>query len=303
MLTETRTRGVAQRVHRYEGAGAAGLADGEAGQQHRPGDQQGQGPRVAPRGGAPPGQPGHRGDQAGGDQTAPGMSIALRATCRPTGYAGQGQHRGEDRDGHVDPEHRVPAGVLDQEPPDQRSDRQAETRHPGPDADHQGQFAAGEDLGQQRQRQRGQEGRADALHRPCPDQFHGGGGQAAGGRPGGEQQQTGDEHAAPAQPVAELAAQQYETGERHDVGVDGPLQLVRCGAQVPLDRRHRDVDDGVVQEDGEQRQAGSAHRQHPDPARHDRTGGRGGGHDTPASGVVACTSQAAAGSRMPSADW
>ena len=145
----------------------------------------------------------------------------------------------------------------------------------GPYPDDHGQFTAAEDLGQQRQRQRGQQRRAGTLHRPGSDQHRRTGGKAARGRPGGEQQQAGHEHLAPAEAVAELAAEQDQSREGHDIGVDGPFELVRRGTQVVLDRRDRDVDDGVVQEDREQGQAGGGECQRPRPAARSRlSGGR-----------------------------
>ena len=67
-----------------------------------------------------------------------------------------------------------------------------------------------------------------------------------------------EEDPAAAEQVAERAAEQDQRGEGEGVAVDGPLQAVQRGVQVPADRRECHVDDGPVEhrharaEDGRQ---------------------------------------------------
>ena len=68
-----------------------------------------------------------------------------------------------------------------------------------------------------------------------------------------------DEDPAPAEPVAERAAEQDQAGEREQVAVGDPLQLGQARVEVLADGAQRDVDDGAVEqrhpraEDGRQR--------------------------------------------------
>ena len=56
-----------------------------------------------------------------------------------------------------------------------------------------------------------------------------------------------------AEAVAERAGGEQQAGEDEHVGVDDPLQLGAGCAEVALERRQRDVEDGVVEPDHEQR--------------------------------------------------
>ena len=67
-----------------------------------------------------------------------------------------------------------------------------------------------------------------------------------------EQQQADHEDPLAAVPVAEDAPGEQQRGEHEDVGVDRPDELALRGAQVLLDRRQRDVEDGVVEDDDQQ---------------------------------------------------
>src|SRR6266511_62542 len=59
-----------------------------------------------------------------------------------------------------------------------------------------------------------------------------------------------------AEAVPERPHGEQEPGEDHDVGIEDPLQRRRRRAQFPLQRRHGDVDDRVVDDDDQQ-----AHRE------------------------------------------
>ena len=99
-----------------------------------------------------------------------------------------------------------------------------------------------------------------ALDDPADDQ-RGRVGRQAGGRRGEREDDDADqEDAAAAEDVAEAPAgrEQHREGER--VAVDRPLQAGDRGAEVLLDRRQRDVHDGVVEHDHEQREAHRSER-------------------------------------------
>jgi len=105
----------------------------------------------------------------------------------------------------------------------------------------------GEGGGDQRQRGRGDQRAAGALHRAGREQKGLAVGEPAGQGGGGEQQQPGDEHLAAAEPVPGPAAEQQQPAEGQRVGVDHPFQAGAGKAERPLDVRQRDVDDGRVQ--------------------------------------------------------
>ena len=72
----------------------------------------------------------------------------------------------------------------------------------------------------------------------------------------------GGEHAALAEPVGQRAGQQDQRAQRQQVGVGDPLLGGEAAAEVPADRRQRDVDrrrvdggDRRGQDRGDQRQA------------------------------------------------
>ncbi len=69
---------------------------------------------------------------------------------------------------------------------------------------------------------------------------------------GGEDDDPDDEDQAPAVRVGELAADQHQRGERQRVAGDDPLERREVGAEIALDRRQRDVHDGVVEHDHEE---------------------------------------------------
>jgi hypothetical protein len=58
-----------------------------------------------------------------------------------------------------------------------------------------------------------------------------------GGGADREQQKADDEHAAPAEPVAQGGARQEEDREREGVGIDDPLELGERRAELVADHR------------------------------------------------------------------
>ena len=110
--------------------------------------------------------------------------------------------------------------------------------------------------GQQGERQRDQHGGPDALHGPRGDQPADAGGERGGRRAEGEQAKAGDEHPAPAVPVAERGAGEQQHRERQRVRVDRPLQAFQRGVQVVPDRRQRGGHHQVVERRHEQGRRG-----------------------------------------------
>ena len=88
-------------------------------------------------------------------------------------------------------------------------------------------------------------------------------GRRDGARQRGQREAAGaeHEHAPPAEPVTERAAEQDQPGERERVAVEDPLQAGERGVEVVGDPRQGEVDDGAV----EHRHARAEHggQQHP----------------------------------------
>ena len=70
-----------------------------------------------------------------------------------------------------------------------------------------------------------------------------------------------DEDAPAAVRVRDLAADQHQRRERQRVAGDDPLELGEVGAEIALDRRQRDVHDGVVEHDHEEAERDRGERQ------------------------------------------
>ena len=75
----------------------------------------------------------------------------------------------------------------------------------------------------------------------------------------GEHGEADGERASASPAVAERSGEQEQAGEDDGVGVDDPLQFADAGAELADERRERDVDDGVVDDDDQQ--AHAEHRQ------------------------------------------
>ena len=76
--------------------------------------------------------------------------------------------------------------------------------------------------------------------------------EPAGQRGEREDRDAHDEDEPASVRVGELAADEHEGGEGERVAGDDPLELGQLHAEVALDRRQRDVHDGVVEHDHEQ---------------------------------------------------
>ena len=122
-------------------------------------------------------------------------SMKIRAATMP-----------EDPDRDVDVEDPAPVDVLGDHAADQRPDRQRQRRDAGPDADRHAALPRRERRGDDRQRRRVHQRRADALHDARADQHAGAVREAAEERRRGEDDEADDEDAPPAEHVRELSA-------------------------------------------------------------------------------------------------
>ena len=133
---------------------------------------------------------------------------------------------GDDADRDVDPEHRAPREVLEQQAAGDRADGHGETGEAGPDGDRPAPLAGiAEHVGQDRQRRRHDQRAADAHERPAGDQVDGRRRQRRRGRADGEQHDADLQGALAAEAVAEAARREQQAGEDERVGVDDPLDL------------------------------------------------------------------------------
>ena len=167
----------------------------------------------------------------------------------------QGRQHGADRDRDVEVEDRPPADVLGEEAAEHRPDRQRQRRDAGPGAHRLAALVGGEGIGDDRERPRHHQRRADALDDAADDQRGLVRGEAGGRRGEGEDDHAGEEHPPAAEDVAEPPAGRQQHGEGERVAVDRPLQARDRGPQVLLDRGQGDVHDRVVEHDHEQREA------------------------------------------------
>ena len=119
----------------------------------------------------------------------------------------------------------------------------------------------GEEVHQQRQRDRLDDRAADALHRPGDDQRQLRARQAAGERGEAEQGDADHEQAPLPVEVAEPPAEQQEAAAGEHVGVDDPDQGGLGKAEVGTDRRQGDVDDRHVEHGHQDAEADDAEGQ------------------------------------------
>ena len=110
----------------------------------------------------------------------------------------------------------------------------------------------GEDDRDDRQRCRQDGGATDTHHRPEPDQHLRRRGERAGCGGQTEHDQTHDEDALAAIPIAEHSPGEQQGCEHQDVGIHRPHQLTLGRFQIALDGGQRDVQNRVVENDDQQ---------------------------------------------------
>ena len=179
--------------------------------------------------------------------------------------AGDERQRAERQ---VDPEHRAPLEVAQEEAARHRAERHGETGEAGPHGDRSAPLTrVAEDVGQDRQRGRHDQRPADAHERPAGHQLQGARRQRGRRRADGEQDDADLQGALAAEPVAEAARRQQQSGEHERVGIDDPLDLAVRGVEIADQRRDRHVEDRVVHDDDQQGEA--QHAERPPPPRVD----------------------------------
>jgi hypothetical protein len=150
--------------------------------------------------------------------------------------------------------------VLGQQAARERSDRERERRDPGPDPDRHPPLLGRARRRDDREGRRVHQRRAHALEDACRDQHLAGVGEPTPERREREDDDPDHEEEPAAVRVRELAADQHQRREAERVAGDDPLELGEVGAEVLLDRRQRDVHDGVVEHDHEEAEGDGGER-------------------------------------------
>ena len=191
------------------------------------------------------------------------MSKWRSPSLRDLGQQARGEHRRGDADRDVHEQDPLPAGPLGEHAAEEDADGAAGAGDRAPDAHRLVALSAlGEQDGDERQRGRGEQRGAKALHGAGRDQPTLALSEAAGKRSDGEEDETGDEQPATTEQVGQTTAEEQEPAEDEHVGVDHPREVVLREVQVPTDRGERDVDDRRVEYDYE---LGSGEQRHGQP--------------------------------------
>jgi hypothetical protein len=210
-------------------------------------------------------------DDAGGHQNdTDGVEPFRRAVA--LGEQLGAECRGEQPDRDVEPEDPVPVEPLGDHAADERTGRHGQPGQAAVDTDDQPPPLRGERGGEDRQAQRQDDGRAQALNRACHDQIGRVGSEGACCRGHREQQQAEIEDPPPPEPITEGCGGDDPGGKRDAVGIDRPLQGREVGVQVALHPRQRGDHDQRVEHHHEVR--GRRKAQYPAQL---RRGGRGRG--------------------------
>ena len=191
-----------------------------------------------------------RGDGHGAGQVKrAGSALGAALDQRP-----RRERRGGESDRDVDEQHPPPAQAAGEDPAEEHPGRAAGAGDRAPDAQCAVALGTlGERGGDDRQRRRGDDRRAEALDGAGGDQPPLGLGDPAGERGDREHHEAEHEHPPAPEQVGEPAAEQQEAAERKRVGIHDPREVGACEVQVRADRRQRDVDDRGVDHDHELR--------------------------------------------------
>jgi hypothetical protein len=189
-------------------------------------------------------------DEAAGAQDRAGH-VDAALTGLGLGQEARGERHHEHADRHVD-EHGPAPVHLGQRAAEDQADRRTGTGHRGIHAHGAvARTAGGEGRGDQRQGRGGGECRPDALQGAGPEQHPLALREAAEQRGAGEHEDTGHEHPAAPEQVAQAATQEEQSAEGQGVGRDDPREVLLGEAEVGHDVRHRDVHDRAVEHDHE----------------------------------------------------
>src|SRR3954463_13844630 len=165
-----------------------------------------------------------------------------------------------------------PRERLDEDAPDERSERDRGRHRRAPHADRPGALRTLELGRDQGQRGREQHRRAEPLDAAAGDQHRARAGERGDRAAGGEDGEAEEEQPFAAEPVAERAARQKEAREDERVAREHPLLGGEGQPEVARDRGERDVRRGHVEQ--QQRRRRAHHREGPALAPEDPAGVR-----------------------------
>ena len=152
--------------------------------------------------------------------------------------------------------------MFDRPPANDWSDRRGDCTETGPGADSASTIFFTKGAADNRETAWNKKRSPEALHRACDDELPNSGSEAAPGRCRCENRNANDENTASAVAITQRAADEQHGGKEQRVRFDYPLDVGDVGAQLALQRRQGDIDDGTVNE------------------RHTRAEGRRGEHPT-----------------------
>ena len=165
-------------------------------------------------------------------------------------------NRGDRREGEVDEQRPPPRRVGREDPAEQEPHRPARAGDAAVDRERLRALGRdGEGRGQQREHRRREQRPERALDRAGEDQHREVDRRATERGGAGEADQADHQRALAADDVADPAAEQQQAAERQRVGGDHPLPVRVGEAERVLRGGERDVDDGVVEDDHQLRDA------------------------------------------------
>ena len=245
---------VGEQLQRDHGRDRAALDRQEARDHHEPARDQCQVALV---------EPDEQQPDAGGEQRDAGQVQRRAAALAAADRGGEDRRDHRERrgaDGEVDREDRLPAHVVGEEAAHERAGDEADAHQARERALQRGGAAAGEEVGDEDEREAFQRARAEALERPVADQLLHvlrGGGQSG---PEQEQDHADQEHRAAPVTVREPRVDRQRDRRGHQVGGRDPHVEV-VAAQRLHDRRQRGADDRLVEH--REQQAGHDRREEP----------------------------------------
>ena len=202
------------------------------------------------------GRPGHGVDeehQSAGDRSRTGgveVPVVEVGPALAEDERDDGEH--DQPGGDVDEEDPRPAERAGQGAAEQDARCAAAARGRTPDAEREVALAPlGERGGQDRERRRRQQRRAEPLERAEGDQRPLRPGEPVEQGTDREEHEARDEEPTAPEQIGEPAAEQEHAAEEDRVGGDHPLQALLAEVEVGLDRRQRHVDDRDVEDDHE----------------------------------------------------
>ncbi len=188
-------------------------------------------------------------DDAGEAGRGQHQATEIEALVGPEGLvqpAPRGDH-GNDADRDVEPEDPLPGEALGDGATDERSDGDGKAADAAPGAERECAAFRRNGGGEDRQRQRNDEGTAHTLQSAGNDEHLDRRRHRCQSGADREDAKADDEHSPPAEAVAERSAGEEQDGEGEGVGVHDPLQLREAGVEIGTDDGEGGDDDEVVE--------------------------------------------------------